>query len=247
MWSAEVLALVFAAFLLGGLVKGVLGFGLPIVALAILAATLGLKQAIALMVVPAIVMNIWQGAVGGAFLAILRRSWSLLLPATAFIWAGVGILAGIDPKIPTGLLGVLLILYAMHGLTRPQLTPPRTWEVWLNPLVGVFTGIAYGLTGSMMVPGVIYLQALGWDRNTLVQALGITFLLTTTALAISLAGHGLLPRDLGLLSALALLPTALGMFLGQRFRHRISEDLFRKIFFWALPVAGLYMIARAIV
>ncbi|GBE43992.1 MAG TPA: sulfite exporter TauE/SafE family protein [Rhizobiales bacterium] len=247
MWSAEVLALVFTAFLLGGLVKGVLGFGLPIVALAILAATLGLKQAIALIVVPAIITNIWQCAVGGAFLAILRRIWSMLLPATLCIWVGVAILAGVDPKIPTGLLGALLVVYAVHGLTRPQLTPPREWEAWLSPLVGAFSGIAYGFTGSMMVPGVIYLQALGFDRNMLVQSLGITFLLTTLALAISLSGHDLLPRDLGLLSALALLPTALGMIAGQRFRHAVSEDLFRKLFFWALPVAGLYMIVRAFI
>lgn len=247
MWSVEVLALVFAAFLLGGLVKGVLGFGMPVVALATLAATLGLKQAIALIIVPAIVTNVWQCAVGGSFLAIVRRIWNLLLPAVICIWVGVAILAAINPKMASGLLGVLLVLYAAHGLTRPQFTLPRAWEVWLNPLVGALSGIAFGLTGSMMVPGVIYLQALGFDRNTLVQSLGITFLLTTLALAISLSQHNLLPRDLALLSGLALLPAALGLIVGQRIRHRISEDVFRTLFFWALPVAGLYMIVRAIV
>lgn len=247
MWSVEVLALVFAAFLLGGLVKGVLGFGMPVVALATLAATLGLKQAIALIIVPAIVTNVWQCAVGSSFLAIVRRLWNLLLPAVICIWVGVAILAAIDPKMASGLLGVLLVLYAAHGLTRPQLTPPRGWEIWLNPLVGALSGIAFGLTGSMMVPGVIYLQALGFDRNTLVQSLGITFLLATLALAISLSQHNLLPRDLALLSGLALLPAALGLIVGQRIRHRISEDVFRTLFFWALPVAGLYMIVRAIV
>jgi len=103
------------------------------------------------------------------------------------------------------------------------------------------------LTGTMMVPGVIYLQSLGFDRNTLVQSLGITFVALTLALGASLSLHNLLPRELSLLSVLAFLPAALGMFVGQRIRHRVSEEMFRKLFFWALPVAGLYMIVRAFV
>jgi len=247
MWSVEVLALVFATFLLGGLIKGVLGFGLPVVALALLAATLGLKQAIALFIVPALITNLWQCAVGGSFLAILRRIWSLLLLAIIFTWAGVGILAAADPKLASGLLGVLLFLYGVHGLTRPQISTPKEWEVWLTPLIGALSGAAFGLTGTMIVPGVIYLQSLGFDRNTLVQSLGITFVALTLALGVSLSGHNLLPGNLGLLSALAFLPAALGMYIGQRIRYRISEDIFRELFFWALPVAGLYMIVRAFI
>ena len=98
-----------------------------------------------------------------------------------------------------------------------------------------------------MVPGVVYLQAIGLDRNMLVQSLGITFLLTTTVLAISLSGHQLLGAELGALSSAALVPAFAGMFVGQRFRHRLSEDLFRKYFFWALLVSGLYMVLRVFV
>ncbi|MFQ5626173.1 MAG: TSUP family transporter [Methyloligellaceae bacterium] len=149
------------------------------------------------------------------------------------------------PKLASGLLGFLLFLYGVHGLTSPQISPPGEWEVWLTPLVGALSGVAFGLTGTMMVPGVIYLQSLGFDRNTLVQSLGITFVALTLALGMSLSAHDLLPADLSILSLLAFLPAALGMIAGQRIRHRVSEDIFRKLFFWALPVAGLYMIIRA--
>ena len=247
MWSADVLALVLLAFFLGGIVKGVVGFGLPVVALAMIATTLGLKEAIALIVVPAITINIYQGAVGGAFKAIVRRIWPLLVTACAFTWAGVGVLAGANPLLVSGLLGLLLGIYAVYGLTRPQLSPPMAWQPWLSPVVGALSGIAYGLTGSLMVPGVIYLQALGFDRNTLVQALGLTFFLMTSALGLSLAGHDLMPAELAALSALALLPAMLGMAFGQRFRHLISEEAFRKLFFYALLCAGIYMVVRALI
>ncbi len=245
MWSTELVALVLFTFLLAGLVKGLVGFGLPPVALALLATTLGLKEAIALLVIPGIVMNIWQAVSGGAHKVILARIWTMLLVACAFVWLGVEILAGTDTRLASGLLGVLLVLYSTYSLTGAQLSPPRSWEIWLTPLIGALSGIAYGLTGSLMVPGVIYLQSLGLDRNTLVQSLGITFLLMTVVLGLSLLGHSMLTAELGLLSVLTLVPAVIGMLTGQRFRHRISEEMFRKFFFWALLAAGAYMALRA--
>lgn len=245
MWSTELVALVLGTFLLAGLVKGIVGFGLPIVALALLANTLGLKTAIALIVVPGIVMNIWQATVGGAHKVIFKRIWTMLILACPFVYVGVSLLAHADPRYATGLFGVLLILYTTYSLARAQIKPPPAWESWLTPINGALSGIAYGFTGSMMVPGVIYLQALGLDRNILVQSLGITFLLMTCVLAVSLSSHDLLPADSGLLSALALIPAGLGMMAGQRIRNHISEELFRKIFFWALLADGLYMSVSA--
>jgi len=247
MWSADVLALVLTSFFVAGLVKGVVGFGLPLVVLSILATTLGMKEAIALTVVPAIVVNIYQGLVGGKLKAILRRIWTLLVIACAFTWVGVSILAVADPVLVAGLLGLLLVTYAAYSLIGSQPSPPRAWQPWLSPVVGALSGIAYGLTGSFMVPGVVYLQALGFDRNMLVQTLGLTFFVISSALGLSLSGHSLLPVELGLLSTLALLPTWLGMIIGQRVRHIISEEAFRKVFFWALLCMGVYMVARAVI
>ncbi len=247
MWSADVLALVFATFFLAGFIKGVVGFGLPVVVLALLVPTLGLKTAIALVVVPAVITNIWQALVGGRFREIILRIWPMLILGCGFVWVGVGFLAGADARLAAGVLGVLLASYAAYSLTQAQLTPPRGWEVWLTPLVGALSGLAYGYTGSLMIPGVIYLQALGFNRNMLVQSLGITFLTMTSTLGFSLSQHNLMPPETALLSAASLVPTGIGMLVGQRYRHRVSEELFRTLFFWALLVAGVYMTLRAVI
>lgn len=246
MWSTDVVALVIGAFFAAGVVKGIVGFALPLVALALLTAVIGLKAGIALITVPAIMVNLYQASVGGNFKAIVRRIWTLLLPACAGIWIGVRLLATLDPRIATGLLGLLLLVYASYSLTRAQWKPRPETEPWLMPLMGALGGIAYGFSGSFMVPGVIYLQALGLNRNMLVQALGIVFLLTTCVLALSLSRHNLLGVEQGLLSAAALIPAVIGMMLGQRIRNALSEERFRTIFFWALLVAGAYMILRAV-
>ena len=146
MWNAEVLALVMTSFFVAGLVKGVVGFGLPLVVLAILATTLGMKEAIALIVVPAIIMNIYQAMVGGNFRVILRRIWTMLVVASAFTWVGVSILAVANPVLVAGLLGLLLMTYSIYSLTGSQLSPPRTMEPWLTPIVGALSGISYAPT-----------------------------------------------------------------------------------------------------
>lgn len=245
MWTPELIAVVAATFLLAGFVKGVVGFGLPLVVLGLLTAAIGLKQAMVLMLVPALVTNIWQGLVGGAFWRIMRRLWPLLVTSCAGIWIGAGVLAKADTLLLSGVLGVLLCLYSAFSLATPQIPLPARFERWLTPVMGGLGGFAYGLTGSYMVPGVLYIQALGQSRDVLVQSLGIVFTVITAALALSLSGHGLLPRDLGLLSAAALLPTAAGMLLGWQFRQRLPEHRFRTVFFAALLALGTYLAGRA--
>lgn len=245
MWTFETLSFVAAAFLLGGLVKGVIGLGFPIVVLACLAATIGLKEAMGLLIVPGIVTNIWQALAGGAFVPILQRIWTLLVASVAGIWAGVRILSTADTTLLIGLLGTLLFVYSVISLARPQIPPPEKNEIWLSPLMGAAGGFMFGLTGSYMVPGVLYVQSLGLKRDMFVQALGITFCLIMVALGLFMSGNRILPMETAFVSAGGLIPTTLGMVLGQRLRHRMSEQLFRKVLFVGLCCAGLYMIARA--
>ncbi|MGI9384031.1 MAG: sulfite exporter TauE/SafE family protein [Methyloligellaceae bacterium] len=234
-----------ATFLLAGVIKGVVGMGLPLTVLGLLTAIIGLKQAIVLMLVPALATNIWQGLVGGAFWPIVRRLWSLLLASCIGIWIGAGLLARSDGLLLSGVLGLLLFAYSSFSLATPQVRPPGRLERLLSPLMGGLGGLSFGLTGSYMVPGVLYIQALGLSRDVLVQALGIVFVVISVMLSLSLSRHGLLPAETVLMSAYALIPTAAGMVLGQRIRKRLSEQLFRKIFFVALLILGAYLAGRA--
>jgi uncharacterized membrane protein YfcA len=246
MWSTETLIIVGGTFLLAGFVKGVIGLGVPTVSLALLTVTLGMKPAMALLLLPSLVTNLWQAFAGGAFLAIVKRTWSLLLAMCLATWAGVHLLARTDTAILSGLLGALLCAYAVLGLVRPQIPAPGRHEAWLSPVVGVVNGVLTGLTGSFVVPGVPYLQALGLGRDALVQAMGIMFTVSTLALAVSLSGQSLLPGELWLLSLAAVLPALVGMVLGQALRQLLSEALFRRVFFISLVILGLYIVASAL-
>lgn len=241
---ATLLAIV-STFLVAGIVKGVIGLGLPTVSLALLTATLGLPQAMALLLGPSLVTNLWQAVVGGHGVAILRRIWPFLLMATTTVWLGASALTRVDVALLSALLGILLIAYAAINLAGFQPTVTAGQETWVGLLVGLANGVLTGMTGSFVLPGVLFLQAIGLPRDMLIQSLGMLFTASTFALAIALQGNALLTIELGMLSAAAVVPAIGGMTVGRLVRDRLSEKTFRRAFFIALLILGAYIITRA--
>ncbi len=247
MSDALTLSVIAATFLLAGGVKGVIGLGLPTVSLGVLTAAIDLTTAMALLIVPSFVTNLAQAVTGGNGRAILRRTWPFLLMATLTVWLGASALTRLDLSLLSGLLGALLVIYAAVSLSGVRLIIPERREVWAGPLFGTANGILTGMTGSFVVPGVMYLQAIGLSRDALVQAMGVLFTASTVALAVALEGNSLLTPTLGLVSVAAVIPAAIGMFLGQRVRRGLSEARFRKIFFIGIFALGAYIILSAAV
>ena len=200
-----------ATFLLAGIVKGVIGLGLPTVSLGLLTIAFDLTSAMALLIVPSFVTNCWQSLVGGHGAAIVRRTWSFLLTATATIWIGAMALSRVELPLLSGLLGALLVAYSALNLAGVRPGIPRHRELLLGPVFGAANGLLTGMTGSFVVPGVLFLQAIGLPRDALLQAMGILFTLSTVALALALGGNGLLTPKLALVSIAAVLPAAQNM------------------------------------
>ncbi|MBE0620293.1 MAG: sulfite exporter TauE/SafE family protein [Burkholderiales bacterium] len=240
------LTAIAGTFLLAGAVKGVIGLGLPTVSLGLLTAALDLPTAMALLIVPSLVTNLWQAVVGGNGRAIFLRIWPFLLMATATVWLGATALTRVDLSLLSGLLGVLLVAYAALNLAGIRIEISTQREIWAGPLFGIANGVLTGMTGSFMVPGVMFLQAIGLSRDRLVQAMGMLFTASTVALAVALHGNSLLTTQLSLVSLAAVIPAAVGMVTGQRMRRRLSEDRFRQLFFLAILVLGAYIIAKAV-
>ena len=232
-------------FLFAGGIKGVIGLGLPTVSLGLLAVFLDLTTAMALLTLPAAATNLWQAAVGGNGRAILRRLWPFMLAATATVWIGALALTRVDLALLSALLGLVLAVYAGLGLAGLRFAVPGRAELWAGPLLGSVNGVLTGMTGSFVVPGVMYLQAIGLGRDALVQAMGFLFCVSALALAAALGGSGLFPREVGLVSAAALVPAFAGMAAGRVLRRRLSEERFRRIFFMGILALGAYIFAAA--
>lgn len=244
--SIVMFAWVAFTFILAGMVKGIVGMGLPTVAMGMLGLVMLPVEAAALLVVPSLVTNIWQLATGPRLLFLVRRLATMLLAVCAGTGMGIGLLASGTSSLPSAALGTVLAVYGAVGLVGPRFSVRARTEPWLSPLVGLLTGMLTGATGVFVIPSVPYLGSLGMDKEELIQALGLSFAVSTIALAVGLAISGGLNVSLAWGSLLALFPALAGVFIGQVVRNRLQPEVFRRWFFTALVVMGLYMLVRAI-
>src|SRR5258708_14933091 len=240
------LAIVTAVFVLAGVVKGVIGLGLPTIAMGLLGALMTTNQAAAILVVPALLTNVWQMWDGPALKILLRRLWPMLVCALLGTLPAAGILTKANVRLTTALLGGALVVYALIGLIGVRFNVSRRTEPVLGPLVGLTTGLINGATGIFVVPGVPYVQALNLGRDELVQALAISAFVSTLALALGL-GLGLNNGLGGAIAAPAMIAPAVafvGMAIGKALRSRLSVAAFRRWVLVGLLLLGGSMVAR---
>lgn len=242
--SIAILAAVLATFFGAGLVKGVTGMGLPTVAMGVLGALISPLAAASLLIVPSFITNVWQLFAGPNFGPLLLRLWPMMLAVVVGTLLGSRWIASGDTGVTTTLLGTALMVYSAYTLFARQLSVARRAEIWLSPLIGGITGVVTGGTGVFVIPAVPYLQALGLSKDDLVQALGLSFTVSTIALAVGLGAHGAFQTDHLALSALAVVPALAGMWAGQRVRNRISPPAFRRWFLACLLLLGCEMATR---
>lgn len=234
-----------AAFVAAGFVKGVVGMGLPIVAMAVLSLFLAPAAAAAMLVVPSLVTNVWQLMAGPALGRLVRRL------ATMLVGVALGTLLTIDvltarSGYTSAALGAILVSYGLFGLFAPQFTVAPRAEPWLSPVIGLLTGLLTGVTGVFGMPAVPYLSSLGLATEDLIQALGLSFTVSTVALAVGLMVGGQFGLSVALSSLLAVIPALLGMLIGSRVRSKMQPETFRRWFLVGLVLLGIYTLLRAL-
>ena len=242
--SISVLVSTALVFLLAGFVKGVIGLGLPTVSMGLLVLMMTPARAAALLVVPSLVTNIWQMVAGPSLWPLLRRLWPMMIGIGLGTWLGARALSINDADAATMGLGIALILYALTGLSSVGFHVSARAERWLAPLVGAITGAITAWTGVFVIPAVPYLQAIGLEKEDLVQALGLSFTVSTLALAGSLAWSGAFAISIAAGSLFAVAPALIGMGIGQALRRRARPAVFRQWFFIGLLLLGAYLAWR---
>jgi uncharacterized membrane protein YfcA len=195
-----------------------------------------------LLTAPSLVTNVWQ-ALGPGLVGVVRRLWLLQVGIVVGVALAPLLFPGGQDAFGRRLLGGCLLAYGALGLAgwRPK-PPPARWEPPAGLLAGVATGIVTGLTGVFVLPAVPFLQSLGFGKDKLAQALGVSFTTSTLALATMLAVQGHLNLATSLASALVVIPSVLGMALGQWVRRGMSEALFRRCFQVGLLLLGGWLL-----
>ncbi len=232
-----------AVFLLAGLVKGVIGLGLPTISMGLLALVMPPVEAAAILVLPSFLTNVWQMLAGPSLAAALRRLWPMMVGICIGTFAGAGLMSDAHAAYGSIVLGGALLLYAVTGLAALHLSIERAQQTWVGPLVGAVTGLITAATGVFVIPAVPYLQAIGLEKEELVQALGLSFTVSTVALSVNLAFAGALNVAVAGPALGTLVMALIGMWAGQNLRLRLPPATFRRWFFIGLALIGVYLVA----
>jgi hypothetical protein len=240
------LTVIIFAFILAGMSKGVIGFGLPLIAIPIVASVVPVPIAIALTLAPIFFSNAFQTFHGGRAGQVLRRFWPVVVTMFLGVLAGAQILARADHDAIAILIGVLLLVFVtMQFLSLRPSVPPRA-ERWLSPALGLFSGVVGGVSSMFGPLLIIYLVALRLEKDDFISTIGMFYLTGVVTLWSSLAVMGVIAFNEIVGSLLVCIPLYCGLFFGTWLRGRISQALFQRALTIALIFVGLNLIRRGI-
>ncbi len=241
------LGLIAAVFLGAGAIKGVSGMGLPTFSLALLGLFMPAATAATLMLLPSLLTNIAQ-CIGPHARALARRLWPMwLMLAAATVFSPLPDLGRAGPGARLT-LGAVLLAYGGWGLARPAVPDPGRFARPLGGVAGALSGLLTAATGVFVMPMVPYLQSLRLEKDVMIQALGLSFLVATLALAVRLGPLAVLSGAAVPLAghAVALAAAFAGLGLGAVLRRRLPLPVFQRALYSVFIALGALMIVRAL-
>lgn len=245
--GAAPLAAAFAVMALAGLVKGAVGFALPMVAISGIGSVLPAPLAIAAVILPSLVTNVWQSLRQGLgeARASFRGYWRYHVTMAAVIWVVAGLVVLVPDRALFLLLGAMVTaasLVQLAGWVPPDPGRDPRMEIGAGAVSGLFGGLA-AVWGP---PLVLYLLARKVAKTEMVRVQGIAYLIGSVVLTAAHGRSGLLDADAAAFSALLVLPAVAGMALGLRLQDRLPQAPFRRATMAVLVLAGLNLLRRGL-
>jgi len=240
------LALIAFAFLAAGTIKGVVGMGLPTTAMGLMTLVLDPRSAIALILVPMILTNLWQVIRSGEIDAALRRYAPFAVTLMLFVGLTVTLARNAPEQLLLGVLGGALLVFVAVNSSRWPLRLSDRVDRPAQVVAGVLAGVMGGLTSVWAPPMAVYLAARQVGKDEFVRASGLLIFLGSLPLGWGYLQQGHLDGRLMAMSLLALVPTFAGFSLGERLRGRLSETAFRRFLLLVFTAMALNLLRRAL-
>jgi len=235
------------ALFLGGILKGATGAGAPIIAVPVMAILVDVPFAIAILAVPNLVSNLWQGWTNR--MHMIDRRFTATLALSGALGAGIGtfILANFPREALLIVVSAAVFAYIGFRLAKPHWVLPFALAKKLALPVGVTAGMLQGAAGISAPVSITFLNALRTDRAAFVATISALFAGMAIVQTPLLVHYGILTWERFLWSCLAILPLLAGMPVGAALARHLSREAFDRIILTMLTVVALRLIYDAVV
>ena len=240
------LVLASVALAAGGVVKGTIGIGLPIVTIAILSNLLPIPQVLGIVTLPILATNLWQAVHSGNLLVPLKRFWPMIAGLMICLWIGTRLVVALDPAVLYGLLGLVVVLFTLTSFATPNFTLSPRAQIWCAPIAGSLGGLLGGISTIWGPPMMMYFVMIRLTKEEFIRAVGLVWFAASVPLVAGYIDNGILNADNATTSALACIPAFAGLWTGQWLRQFIDQEIFRNVLLAALFLIGLNLIRRAL-
>ena len=246
MLPAETLGLIILIIFLGGLIKGFLGFGMPLFATPLLALFMPLLSVIPMMAAPVLLSNIYQAKFSRESIKYIRRFWPLGIGQIIGVSIGVHILVSADTNILKFCLGMIVLVNVSLRISKFKLVISRDREKISGPIGGLMAGLIGGMTSFVGPLLVLYLSSLkNLSKDDFVKAIALLYLVGFIPMYGGLAALDAFSWGQLIGSAAICLPMLTGIWLGERVRSVVSEPLFEKGIMITLSLIAISLIYRS--
>ncbi len=245
-FDALTVAMILAVFFVGGLGKGAIGFGLPIIVISLLSSFVPVSFGIALNAIPPVLLNVWQATHKASVVSNARRIWPVLLGLGLGIAATTFIVTDVSPNLLLGFTGLVILVFCANSIWGMSFTIPKKREKPLGLIIGSLCGILGGLTSVSVPPFLAFLVSLKLPKDEFVSTLGLYFVTASVCLIIAFSSVGLLTLAFIPLATACTAVTAIGMWCGIKVRDKLDQKKFYNAVLAMLALISLNLVRRAV-
>ncbi|KMW57917.1 putative membrane protein [Candidatus Rhodobacter oscarellae] len=238
--------LIACAFAAGGVLKGAAGAGAPILAVPLLALLYDVPLAVALFVMPNVISNLIQAVQYRGALAERRFVIAFAGAGVAGAVLGTLALAAADPEVLMLGVAVVVLVYVVFRLSRPDWQLPMRLARGLVVPAGLVAGVMQGAAGISAPVSVTFLSAMQMPRATFIATVSVFFLAMGLVQLPTQVLLGIMTWERFWLGCLALIPLTACMPLGAWIGRRLSREVFDRVILGLLALLAVKMLWDAL-
>ena len=239
-----ILAQVITIFLIGGVIKGLIGVGLPTVTLTLLSFIFDIKVSISIILLPIILTNLYQMFDGRHLKEIVNDVKVFQIVAFIFIFPGFYFLTLLDSNVILIILAIILIFNSSLGLAKKEIKFKSYKSKFFQFIIGGSTGLITGITSIYTMPFIFLIQTLKYSKDKVIQLMGLTFFIFSCTQFFLFSLNNMFNLKILFLSSISCLPIIMGFYFGTILRKKISENLFKVLLNLILIFMGILLLIK---